>query len=78
MRALWITVVENMRLAFDTLLARHPDTSWRHETLYLKARAHETLGDCPAASRLYRRAVAGPGNGLEDARARIGHGPCAG
>jgi tetratricopeptide (TPR) repeat protein len=63
---------------FDTLLARHPDTSWRHETLYLKARAHETLGDCPAASRLYRMVVAGPGNGLEDARARIGHGPCAG
>jgi tetratricopeptide (TPR) repeat protein len=61
---------------FDALLARDPDSPWRHEARYLKARAHEALGECSTALALYRVVAAGAGNGLEDARARIARLTC--
>jgi TolA-binding protein len=62
--------------AFEALLGQYPDSAWRNDSMYLKARAHEESGDCVSAARLYREVSRGHSNGLEDARARLARLGC--
>jgi transglutaminase-like putative cysteine protease len=62
---------------FESLLDQHPDTAWRGDAVYMKARALEADGACGAARDLYMAVAQGESNGLEDARARLAGLSCA-